>query len=460
MCSGKLKRVERDFAIMRVAFKSIFGWIALLLLLIDLFVASLVNEYDAAIVLASLLLISIAIFKRVGLWSYLYVLSLISFLCLHEIIHSLGMFDGLSTLGLMGGRYSYTSESLHTGKKLLLLFLTGTGIGLSMTERFRKGRDSIKSTSKLVLLKTVFFLVLVINIVGKGKIYINSKTVGYVEAIHGATQTGLLFTVADIILPIVFSILLVNVYGDKKRITLYSIFFLLPYIILFLTGFRGELVGKIIAVLCLYSMTQKINKMWMLFGSVIGLVAVLSMEFLRFNSSISIWDLPVDAYVQAFMFAGNSFAVVPLTIENASELIHGWKYFFGGPLGVFSLAETYSLKGIIEKPYLPQHLTYIIDRNRFFGGSTIGGSVLAEVYMLSPKLVLVAGVLIPLLSAQVLRNSLRSGVFMYLSLTYMENLLFIARGGLLKFVDKEFVLGMITFALIFLLKQIISVRYE
>lgn len=445
---------------MRLSFKSNIGWLAFFAIALNVLFSWTQARYSEGILFASVLLVLLVVSKRLGIWSYLYTMSVIVFLCMHELLNAVGLFDNLSTLALMGGRYSYGEESLVEAKKSLLFFLTGSALGISLISRNRYNVTNTDTKIRLGIYKPMFFLVLGINIIAKLSIYINSRAVGYVQAIHGTSQSNILFTVCDILYPVLFALILKEIIWNKRKVVAYGFLFLVPYFILFISGFRGELIGKVIAVLILYSLLYRFNIFWLVTGAFLGLFASLIMEFLRFDSSLAITDLPLDAYIEAFMFAGNSFAVVPLTIENASDLFHGWKYFFGGPYGVFSFSETYTVEGVLSKPYLPQHLTYIIDRNRFLGGSTIGGSILAEIYLITPKLTLLISSLIPIFTSWLLKNSLRSALGLYVTMSFMENLIFIPRGGFLKFIDKELVIALLILGLIYILEQTIYLKNE
>lgn len=374
---------------------------------------------------------------------------------MHEILNSLGLFNATDTLTLLGGRYKYSDLSLIEARKSLLLFLTGSAIGLSFVPTRKFKLKFPTHTLNIGLYKSVFVLILMINIFSNYFIYLNSKSFGYVQTIHGASQTNYLFILSDLLLPVVYSIILQKIVLNKKEFFVYSALFIIPYVFLFLAGFRGELLGKIIAIICIYSIIHKINFFWLLVGGLFCGFAALSMEFLRFDAHLNILDLPLDAYLKAFMYAGNSFAVIPLTIDNISELYHGWKYFFGGPLGIFNFSDTYTLEGVLSKPYLPQHLTYIIDKTRFFGGSTIGGSVVAEIYLISPNIIVFVSAFIPILASLIVKSSFRSGLYMYISLSFLENIILIPRGGFLKFIDKEFLIGIFFFGLIFISKYLI-----
>ena len=187
-----------------------------------------------------------------------------------------------------------------------------------------------------------------------------------------------------------------------------------------MSGFRGEFFGKLIALIILFSSIIKIPRYYYMVGGLIIIIGTLGMEFIRFDDTLSFLSLPLEAYFLAFSYLGNSFEIIPLVIENQDYLSHTWKYFFGGPLALFSFDPTYSVQGILSKPYLAQHLMYIIDSKRFFGGSTIGSSVVAEIFLLSPYLILPISFLIMWLSKIIINKSFCSVMFFYISYSYFE----------------------------------------
>lgn len=401
------------------------------------------------------LVLRLIVLNRYPSWSILYVLSVIGFLCLHEIFFSIGVVNESFSNVLAGLKYKYTDQSYEKAKLYLIYFLSGTYLGLTqLTEGF-KFKKSNRNDHRIFLRHPMipFIICFVIMLFDKILIYQKSLSVGYVEAIHSASTNSILFTLVDILFPITFSILLLQFTRnkiDKNKLLTFTFLFLLPYGFTFLAGFRGEFIGKLLALLIIFSGLIKISNKFYFLGFTIIIISTLGMEFIRFDDTFNLFSLPLEYYLQAFLYLGNSFTVIPLTIEYQVELFHGWKYFFGSPLGIFSFSETYSSDGINSKAYLAQHLMYIIDQRRFLGGSTIGSSVISEILLITPYLIFPIAFIIIRFTHWIYQRSFYSLFSIYISFNYFENLIFVPRGGYLKFIDKEFFLGLIIICLFYL----------
>ena len=277
------------------------------------------------------------------------------------------------------------------------------------------------------------------------------------DAIHSESSNSLFLILIDILYPVLYSVLAIA-YRRKNissgNFVLLTLFFITPYFFTFLSGFRGEFVGKLIALTIIFASITKFPRYYYVIGGSTILIGVLGMEYIRFDDSLSLFSLPLESYLLAFSYLGNSFDVIPLAIENQAYLFHDWKYFFGGPLAIFSFEPTYSAQGILTKPYLAQHLMSIIDYRRFSGGSTIGSSVVAEIFLITPYLIFPFSYFIFWTSKVLVNKSFYSVLFFYISFSYFENMLFMARGGFLKFVDKELFIGIIFILIIISLQSL------
>ena len=169
-------------------------------------------------------------------------------------------------------------------------------------------------------------------VLDKFSIYLNSNVVGYVDAIHTTSSSSSFYILIDILYPVLFSALCIA-YSQKKisplNLAFLTIFFLIPYFLTFMSGFRGEFFGKLIALIILFSSIIKIPRYYYMVGGLIIIIGTLGMEFIRFDDTLSFLSLPLEAYFLAFSYLGNSFEIIPLVIENQDYLSHTWKYFFG-----------------------------------------------------------------------------------------------------------------------------------
>ena len=381
------------------------------------------------------------------IWQILYVFSIIFFLCLKEIVATINLFDINNSSFLDSVGYNYSSESYNKALIYIVYFVSGTYFAIIFLQEKVTSIPILpkKNITNVKSFKFFFLICFCFMLFDKFSIYSNSQIVGYVDAIHSESSNSLFFILIDILHPVLYCIL--SIAYRRKNISLgnfalLTLFFITPYFFTFLSGFRGEFVGKLIALTIIFATITKFPRYYYVIGGATVLIGVLGMEFIRFDDSLSLLSLPVESYLLAFSYLGNSFEVVPLAIENQAYLFHGWKYFFGGPLAIFSFENTYSAQGILTKPYLAQHLMSIIDYRRFSGGSTIGSSVVAEIFLITPYLILPCSYFIIWISKVLINKSFYSVFFFYISFSYFENMLFMARGGFLKFIDKELLIGL------------------
>lgn len=380
------------------------------------------------------------------IWQILYVLSIIFFLCLKEIVDVINLFEFNNSISSASFGYNYSNEAYNKAIIYIVYFVSGTYFAIVFLQKKETAKPVFpkNNISNVKLFKLLFLLCFCFMLFDKLYIYSNSKIVGYVDAIHLESSNSIFFILIDVLHPVLYCVLAIA-FREKKisslNFGLLTLVFIIPYFFTFLAGFRGEFVGKLIALTIIFSSIIKFPRYYYLIGGSAVLIAVLGIEFTRFDDSLSLLSLPLESYFLAFSFLGNSFDVVPLAIENQAYLFHGWKYFFGAPLALFSFDPTYSAQGILTKPYLAQHLMYIIDYRRFSGGSTIGSSVVAEIFLISPYLILPCSYFIFWVTKVMINKTFYSVSFFYVSFCYFENILFMPRGGFLKFIDKELIIG-------------------
>ena len=391
------------------------------------------------------------------IWQILYVFSIIFFLCLKEIVGVLNLTDiDNSSIG-----YNYSSEAYNKAIIYIVYFVSGTYFAIVFLQG-KVTRIPILPKKNITNVKSfkVFFLIcFFFMLFDKLSIYENSLIVGYVDAVHSESSNSVFFVLIDILYPVLYCVLAIAYSGktiSSRNFALLTLLFITPYFFTFLSGFRGEFICKLIALTIIFTSITKYPTYYYVIGGSTVLIGGLGMEFIRFDDSLSLLSMPLESYFLAFSYLGNSFDVIPLAIDNQAGLFHGWKYFFGGPLAIFSFEDTYSDQGILSKPYLAQHLMSIIDYRRFSGGSTIGSSVVAEIFLFTPYLILPCSFFIVWTSKVLVKKSFYSVLFFYISFSYFENMLFIPRGGFLKFIDKELFLGVLMIFILVILPNLMT----
>ena len=132
--------------------------------------------------------------------------------------------------------------------------------------------------------------------------------------------------------------------------------------------------------------------------------------------------------------------MIAYTYQLQNEFTNNVPFLFGYIDGIFSFAKNYTLEGINVKSYLAQHLTYHLNSDKLFRGSTIGTSYVAEIieianYNLSVIFV-ISGVF--LYFARLLTLHFQQSFFLYVVyFHYVEVMLLAPRGSFMKLFSKE-----------------------
>lgn len=397
-------------------------------------------------------------------WVKFYYISIFVFLGLHPILHFFGILDiNNSLLQAASLKKSISKEGIIASYKSLNAFLIGTFLGvLLIRSKVRKilfvpRLNLIKKTFSRIKaphlnpLKYAFWFLFWVMVFDEMSLYVEASKIGYVNAFHVGGQKNPFFVMADILYPLVFCFLLKLAVFDKTKVDAskfrdLAIIFLIPYFITFLAGFRGEFIAKFSVLVMIYLFKIRgISTLRIIFLSFAVVIGVVSMEFIRFSSGLNPFDIPIELYFEGFLYAGNTFSVLGYVSDYSESLYHGPLFLFGPIIGLFSTADTYSVSGIETKPYLAQHLMYIMDSKKFFGGSTIGSSSVAELFLINDSFIFIffCAMVFIFIAQFFAKNFLRSGILLYISFTFFENFFMSPRGGFLKFIDKEFALSLI-----------------
>ena len=95
-------------------------------------------------------------------------------------------------------------------------------------------------------------------------------------------------------------------------------------------------------------------------------------------------DIPISKILTLGIISNSSsIGVIAYTIELKDQFFNKVPFLFGYVQGIFSFAPNYTLEGIQNKNYLAQHLTYLLNSDKLYRGSTIGTSLGAEFYEFS-----------------------------------------------------------------------------
>ena len=226
----------------------------------------------------------------------------------------------------------------------------------------------------------------------------------------------------------------------KRRGTLV----LVPLFLQAIAGARGEFVIAILTMLVIYNYSYHSIKLrrFIIIGVALFLIAAFWGTF-RFSRDFSDFQTITGvAQVVLFHFLGNSasIGVIAYTYQLQNEFTNNVPFLFGYIDGIFSFAKNYTLEGINVKSYLAQHLTYHLNSDKLFRGSTIGTSYVAEIieianYNLSVIFV-ISGLF--LYFARLLTLHFQQSFFLYVVyFHYVEVMLLAPRGSFMKLFSKE-----------------------
>ena len=336
------------------------------------------------------------------------------------------------------------------------IFLLGTSIGwMIWNDNINRDKSSIlkdkeRAQSKDVIFKKVFWQLfkflwpfeMLYQII---QVYLANKF-GYVEVIHLHSVTNSALSVleyVDYVFPIIGTSILFFT-NDRKDYIKKSILYVIPYTILLLTGQRGTGISTILAILFIYSyLYKKINIKKVLLCGLVILFVIIGIGNFRWSRNIQ--DLIgvnrslFDSMINEFVLNSESFMVIPYTISLMDKFTNKVPFLFGYIDAIFSFSSNYSIDGILNKSYLAQHITYLLNSSKLLRGSTIGTCILAEIYEFvhgNLFLILIISILLLYFAGVFLRNINRNILFFYFGFSYIQQLFMSPRGSIMKIFNK------------------------
>lgn len=374
------------------------------------------------------------------------------------ISEALGLFSfppgNLILLG-DGVTLSITEASLAEayGTMIVMLFGVTAGwsgakvINKSFVNNSFKNQNQIKDFGQIKFFINVLFIVFFAILIYRNILLVYYSSIyGYVDVMHKQkTDLGLPFVtmIADMFYKLV-AFLLLYFTRQRRQFIVVCALFALPFFIQAIAGGRGEFVLVVITLLIIYQINFKSLSMikllrWatLLFvgGAIIG-----SFRFSRnFNS---LFELEQFLRLLLTVFLGNSssLGVLAYTIQLKDQFFNNVPFLLGYIQATFSFAPNYTYEGLLHKSYLAQHVTYLLNPDKLFGGSTIGTSVVAEFYEFSRGSFSIQFLLsfLMLYFGQVLIMNIRKSFFIFFfGALYFEAMIFAPRGSIMKIFSKE-----------------------
>lgn len=280
---------------------------------------------------------------------------------------------------------------------------------------------------------------------------------GYVSVMHardGAGSIPLLSTLGDLFFKLsAVAFLWASKSGSDFRRR--SFWVLVPFFLQAIAGARGEFIIAALTIIVIYNYSYKTLRLGrlILIAALFFLLAAFWGTF-RFTRDFSDFQtLASLAEVLLFHFLGNSasIGVIAYTHQLQNDFTNNVPFLLGYIDGIFSFAKNYSLEGIQEKSYLAQHITYHLNSDKLFRGSTIGTAYVAEIIEIARYnlifVFVISGLFLYFAKFLLLRFQ-RSLFFYVLFYHYVEVMLLAPRGSFMKLFSKEtFIYAVVLMAL-------------
>ena len=357
-------------------------------------------------------------------------------------------------------------KTLAETYKVLITMLIGTSIGwlMSMLKLKKHDKRAHYLSQKFVsrnryIYKYLFFLLLLLTISHNILLLLQSFDIGYVQTIHLQSKIEnipLILRASEVLYPLLGCIMLF-MSKNNKSYRWYAFLFLAPYAILAFTGLRGEFVAIFLTIIFIYRHKYGISNISGII--LIGIFLFLLMTIIgiyRFSSIEGVFEVVSNTdffslFTNMLVFNGVSIAVISYTIQLQYDFFNNIPFIFGYFFAIFSFAPNYTYVGVQEKNYLAQHITYLLNPEKLYGGSTIGTAMGAEFYELSSGNFLIIFLLSALLLyvAGYLINNLYKNKFMfYIGFLYVQALILSPRGSVMKLFNKETIVVMAIYLIV------------
>jgi hypothetical protein len=387
-----------------------------------------------------------------------YLLMTFLFNLVMPILESLGLFvfppNNLILLG-DGITMPISSSSLSEAYASMIIMLVGATSGWCYSkilyrekiDKYTNDFSGIKDSEKLKKYAYILFFVFYVVVIYRNILLAYYANIyGYVDVMHSQkTDIGMpaIAVFADMFYKLTGFLLLYFIQSEKefKRV---CILFALPFLIQSIAGSRGEFVIVTITLVLIYQINYgslKASKVlkWgiilFLFGVVLGIY-----RFSRdFNSLLELKIL-ANAIMTVFLGNSASLGVLAYTIQLKDQFFNNIPFLMGYIDAIFSVAPNYTLEGLINKSYLAQHLTYILNHDKLFGGSTIGTAVVAEFYEIargSYFILFILSFLMVYIGQLLVFNLRKNFIIFFFSALYFEALVLAPRGSIMKVFSKE-----------------------
>lgn len=205
------------------------------------------------------------------------------------------------------------------------------------------------------------------------------------------------------------------------------------------------MISILLAVLFLYSwnyrqikIREAVSAFVILFIAIISIGAVRFSHDVNDNSRVFSGGL-TKAIIDEICSNGESIAVLSYTIQLLESFTNKVPFLFGYIFAIFSFSSNYSIDGIMNKSYLAQHITYLLNSSKLLGGSTIGTAISAEFYEFGQGnylVVFILSILLLMIANLFIRKMYKNPMWFYFAVSYIQNLFLSPRGSVMKIFSK------------------------
>lgn len=365
-----------------------------------------------------------------------------------------------------------SDKSLSLTYQVLITMLIGTSVGsllgkFNFTKSYNKSKNfsstAIYSPRFVTNFKYIFYFLTLMVIYRNATLVYYASVYDFIEVMHlRSVNLGVpwVFMLSDI-LHKVFGLTMLYLSRNHKEFIKYATIFMIPFVLQALTGARGETIAMLITILFIYSHfyhNLKLTKA--IFYGVALFCASVVIDAMRFSREIGeVLDNVsfLDLVVLATTTTSGSIGVIAYTIELKDEFFNSVPFLFGYIQGIFSLSPNYTYEGIVNKNYLAQHLTYIMDADKLYKGSTIGTAMGAEFYEFSGgsmAIIFILSILLLYIGKFLISRMNMNIIMFYIGAIYIEALILSPRGSIMKIFSKESIISMLVLvSIVFLVKS-------
>lgn len=363
---------------------------------------------------------------------------------------------------------SLSNEIIGQTYFILSVMLLGTSVGWLISKlTLNMNISRVNNLPKIILnnrfrkiIKILFFLFFPLVIYNNALLFYYSLIYGYVEVMHLNSidlNNNIIFTIADTLYKVIgFSLLFIS--RTSREYIINSFLIMIPYLIQIATGARGETIAVLLTLIFIYTLFfKKINLKKIIPMTIIIFIVSTILGAYRFTRNLSgiFYSFSFsDLIVLGIVSNASSIGVLSYTIQLKDKFFNEVPFLLGYVQGIFSFAPNYTIEGIQDKNYLAQHLTYMINSKKLFGGSTVGTSQIAEFFEFANGNLIIIFLLSVLLIyfACFLISKLNNNVFMfYIGALYLELLWIAPRGSIMKIFSKETVIAFLFLFIIMLI---------